>query len=155
MTLGEKIQALRKQSGMSQEQLAERITISRQAISRWELNESIPDTDNIVQLSRIFGVSTDYLLKEGDFIDLTQNHHTQNHHEDSGDRRTYPEKIAAITKRPWHRGKGPLARIAMFCMVASPAIFLVLGLFWGLWHPGWLVFVLPGMVLAAASAADL
>jgi len=67
MTLGEKIQVLRKQSGMSQEQLAEHITISRQAISRWELNESVPDIENIVQLSRIFGVSTDYLLKEGEF----------------------------------------------------------------------------------------
>ena len=64
MTLGEKIQRLRKSNGMSQEQLAEKITISRQAISKWELGESIPDVENIKQLSRLFCVSTDYLLND-------------------------------------------------------------------------------------------
>jgi len=64
MTLGEKIQHLRKTKGLSQEQLAAQITVSRQAISKWELGESVPDTDNIVQLSKIFEVSTDYLLTD-------------------------------------------------------------------------------------------
>lgn len=66
MTLGEKIQALRKQKGLSQEQLSEMISVTRQAVSKWELNESSPDLDNIVQLSGIFDVSIDYLLKGGD-----------------------------------------------------------------------------------------
>ena len=65
MTLGEKIQILRKQNGMSQEQLSALTAVSRQAISKWEVGESIPDVDNIVQLSEIFGVTTDYLLKNG------------------------------------------------------------------------------------------
>jgi len=65
MTLGEKIQILRKQNGMSQEQLGAIMAVSRQAISKWEVGESIPDVDNVVQLSEIFGVSTDYLLKNG------------------------------------------------------------------------------------------
>jgi len=65
MTLGEKIQILRKQQGMSQEQLAAKILVTRQAISKWELCESLPDVDNIVQLSEIFHVTTDYLLKNG------------------------------------------------------------------------------------------
>lgn len=64
MKLGEKIQQLRKSNGMSQEQLAEKILISRQAISKWELGESIPDADNLLQLSKLFGVSVDYLLNE-------------------------------------------------------------------------------------------
>jgi len=62
MILGAKIQRLRKEKGMSQEQLAAQLTISRQAISKWELGEAMPDTDNIVQLSKLFDVSTDYLL---------------------------------------------------------------------------------------------
>jgi len=62
--LGEKIQQLRKEKGMSQEQLAAQLTISRQAISKWELGESIPDTENIIQLSKLFSVSTDYLLND-------------------------------------------------------------------------------------------
>jgi DNA-binding XRE family transcriptional regulator len=51
--------------GLSQEQLASQITVSRQAVSKWELNEAMPDVDNVVQLSRRFNVSTDYLLTEG------------------------------------------------------------------------------------------
>lgn len=64
MKLGEKLQQLRKKSGLSQEQLAARITVSRQAVSKWELDDAVPDTENIIQLSRIFGVSCDYLLRE-------------------------------------------------------------------------------------------
>ena len=63
MTIGEKIQVLRKQSGLSQEQLGALVGVSRQAISKWELGESIPDVDNVVQLSNTFGVTTDFLLK--------------------------------------------------------------------------------------------
>lgn len=64
MTMGEKIQQLRKAKGMSQEDLASNITVSRQAISKWELGEAVPDTNNIVQLCKIFGVSADYLLND-------------------------------------------------------------------------------------------
>ena len=64
MKLGEKLQQLRKQSGLSQEQLAAQLTVSRQAVSKWELDETMPDTENVIQLSRLFGVSCDYLLRE-------------------------------------------------------------------------------------------
>ena len=62
--LGKKIQQLRKENGLSQEELASKLTISRQAVSKWELGESMPDTENVVQLSKLFGVSTDYLLND-------------------------------------------------------------------------------------------
>ncbi len=64
MTLGEKIQKLRKQKGLSQEALAEKVTVTRQTISKWELDQSKPDLDFIVQLSNIFNVSSDYLIKD-------------------------------------------------------------------------------------------
>ena len=64
MTFGEKLQALRKAQGWSQEELAARIHVSRQALSKWESGASVPDTENVVALSRLFGVSTDYLLLE-------------------------------------------------------------------------------------------
>ena len=62
MMIGEKIYSLRKSNKLSQEELASHLTISRKAISKWELGEAIPDTENVVQLSKIFSVSTDYLL---------------------------------------------------------------------------------------------
>lgn len=64
MTFGEKLQQLRKKQGWTQEELAERITISRQALSKWELGTAIPDTENVLQISKLFGVSTDYLLND-------------------------------------------------------------------------------------------
>ena len=63
MTLGEKIQELRRRYGMSQDALAERLEVSRQAVSKWERDEAVPETDKIIRISQVFGVSTDYLLR--------------------------------------------------------------------------------------------
>ncbi len=63
MTLGEKIQELRRRYGMSQDALAERLEVSRQAVSKWERDEAMPETDKIIRISQVFGVSTDYLLR--------------------------------------------------------------------------------------------
>ena len=65
MTLGEKIQSLRSAQGLSQENLAEHLGVSRQAISKWELDKTVPDVKYIVELSILFQVTTDYLLKDG------------------------------------------------------------------------------------------
>lgn len=64
MRLSEKIMDLRKRSGWSQEELAERLGISRQSVSKWETGESIPDIDKIIRMSELWNVSTDYLLKD-------------------------------------------------------------------------------------------
>ena len=64
MILGEKIIALRKRMNWSQEELAEKLDISRQSVSKWEVGATIPDLDKILKMSDIFGVSTDYLLKD-------------------------------------------------------------------------------------------
>ena len=64
MILADKIIKLRKQQGWSQEELAARLEVSRQSVSKWESMTSMPDLDKIVKLSQIFGVSTDYLLDE-------------------------------------------------------------------------------------------
>lgn len=64
MILSEKIMKLRKQNGWSQEDLAEKLGISRQSVSKWESAASIPDLDKIIRMSELFGISTDYLLKD-------------------------------------------------------------------------------------------
>ena len=64
MKLSDKIIGLRKSNGMSQEDLAEKLDVSRQAISRWESGTAMPDANNILQLSKLFGVTTDYLLND-------------------------------------------------------------------------------------------
>lgn len=62
MLLGEKLRKLRIARQLSQEQLADKLQVSRQTISKWELGESIPDTENLILLSKFYGVSIDYLL---------------------------------------------------------------------------------------------
>ena len=64
MILADKIIELRKKAGWSQEELAERLEVSRQAVSKWEGAQSVPDMNKILKLSEVFGVTTDYLLKD-------------------------------------------------------------------------------------------
>lgn len=62
MTFGKNLQTLRRQNGLSQQQLAEQLGVSRQAVSKWELDAAKPDIDNVIQISRLFDVSIDELL---------------------------------------------------------------------------------------------
>ncbi len=64
MTLGEKIYSLRVKNGLSQEAFGEKLGVSRQSVSKWETDQSVPELDKIVMISELFTVTTDYLLKE-------------------------------------------------------------------------------------------
>ena len=75
MILADKIIDLRKKAGMSQEELAEKLGVSRQSVSKWESAQSTPDLNRILKMSEIFGVSTDVLLK--DELDLSKPNSTQ------------------------------------------------------------------------------
>ncbi len=73
MTLGEKIKNYRQKLGLSQEQFAEKINVSRQAITKWENDSGIPDIDNLILLSKVMGVSLDELVmgeKDNDISDI-------------------------------------------------------------------------------------
>ena len=63
MTTGEKIAVLRKEQGMSQEALGEKLGLSRQAVSKWEADQAVPTMDNLMELSKLFGVPVDTLLR--------------------------------------------------------------------------------------------
>lgn len=139
MTLGEKIQTLRKQNNFNQEQLADKLFISRQAVSKWENNESQPDLENILRISEIFNVSTDYLLKDG----ATYNTNSQNNN-------TNDTNIAIpIHSQPTKPRK---KRIKLrdydsdgIYMLAA-VIYLILGFTFNLWHPGWLIFPIAAAI---------
>ena len=62
MTFGEKLQALRRRTGMSQDMLAEKLEVSRQAVSKWERDEAMPETDKLVRIAKLFDISLDELL---------------------------------------------------------------------------------------------
>lgn len=71
MDISEKLLNLRKAHNLTQEQLAEQLDISRQSVSKWESGQAVPETDKLVALSKIFHVTTDYLLKPSEVDELT------------------------------------------------------------------------------------
>ena len=77
MTLGEKITKLRSMAGLSQEQLAEKMSVSRQSVSKWEMNQALPQIDKVLLLCDLFSVSCDELLHDKMEIKPSSNHGTQ------------------------------------------------------------------------------
>lgn len=65
MKLTDKLISLRRESGLTQTELAEKLTVSRQTVSNWELGEAIPSADNLGRLGALYGVSMDYLMNDG------------------------------------------------------------------------------------------
>ncbi|WP_294466014.1 helix-turn-helix transcriptional regulator [uncultured Anaerofustis sp.] len=68
MSFKEQLIHLRNTNGLSQEDLAEKLNVTRQSVSKWEVGETMPDTDKLIKISEIFNVSTDYLLKDIDNV---------------------------------------------------------------------------------------
>lgn len=75
MNISDRIQTLRKAKGMSQEQLADAVGVSRQAVSKWESEQASPDLDKVVIMSELFDVTTDYILKGIEPVEV-QDHKT-------------------------------------------------------------------------------
>ena len=71
MTLGERLKSARKSAGLTQEQLSEKLLVSRQAVTKWEADRGMPDIENLKQLSKLLNISIDYLLGSGEAIDLS------------------------------------------------------------------------------------
>ena len=76
MNIADRIQSLRKSKGISQEQLADVVGVSRQAVSKWESEQTIPDLEKIVLMSEYFDVTTDYILKGIEPASAEMNHMT-------------------------------------------------------------------------------
>lgn len=121
MILADKIMTLRKKAGWSQEELAARLNISRQSVSKWEGAQSIPDMDKVVQMSRLFGVTTDFLLKD----ELEIEEHTQSEPMDEPPLRrvTMEDASAYLALR---RAAAPKMALATFLCIISPVALLIL-----------------------------
>ena len=121
MILADKIIDLRKKNGWSQEELAERLAVSRQSISKWESAQSIPDKGKVIRLSELFSVSTDYLLKD----DMGAPEALAVSDSDSIARPVSMEEAAAFL-RVKARNAGQVALGVLLC-VLSPIVLIVLG----------------------------
>ena len=123
MIFADKLIALRKKAGWSQEELAQQLNVSRQSVSKWEGAQSVPDLDIIVQLSRIFGVSTDYLLKD----ELEAQETAEPEPEQPVRRRVSLEEASRYLEL--RKQAAPWLALATFLCVLSPITLILLGLF--------------------------
>lgn len=121
--IANKLVELRKQHNLSQEELAEKLGISRQAISKWERAESSPDTDNLIALAKLYNISLDELLindkNEIEEIEVDE-----------------PEVLEPKVSIKFVLG------IKSIFPLTIVIIYIIIGSLWGLWHPGWILFLL-------------
>ena len=127
--LGTKLADLRKKNGYSQEALAEKLGISRQAVSKWERGESTPDTDTLIELSRLYSVSLD---------ELVGNEPRQEEKKENTEKKKIHVKAKAVPVYP-----GLSSKLLKFPFpVVIVALYILLGFSLHLWHPMWMLFLL-------------
>ncbi len=122
MILGEKIMELRKKNGWSQEELAGKLNVSRQSVSKWESAMSVPELDKVLQLSEIFEVSTDYLLK-----DDKEEDYVPGNPESLSVRKVTMEEAQEFIKLRREASFGIPAGVAA-CILSPTPLFLLLGM---------------------------
>ncbi len=125
---------LRKQHGFSQEALAERLGVSRQAVSKWERAESSPDTDNLILLAQIYGLSLDELLRPAEVPPFWP------------EGEAAPDPALLYPQEPQQEPPPPAKKRSLKLSAFPYPVFvalayLVLGFVFGKWHPGWLIFL--------------
>lgn len=138
---------LRKAHNLSQEELAERLCVSRQAVSKWERAESSPDTDNLIALAKLYGISLDELVQGSGAATPVEPGDADNPLPNG----SYFEHKA----RQEEQARDRLRHSFPYPVLVAVA-YLVLGTCFGLWHPGWLLFLtIPLYYLPASQRSTL
>lgn len=145
MSFSENLYYLRKREGISQEELAEKLGVSRQAVSKWETGDAFPETEKIIMLCDRYGVTMDALMRGDVNEQPTEKQASEEQSaaasepvqtEDDEDEKedTVAQKIAQS--------------VVWLCAVL---VYLVLGVFGDLWHPAWILFVFTPAIASVAS----
>lgn len=158
---------LRKENNLSQEELARKLGISRQAVSKWERAEASPDTDNLIGLARLYNVSIDELLKTDDEDTISLEAYTYESNSVAQQTESISNGYTVIEEKPSmsFSPKSTQKSIKKFVFGAlilavlilgiviknfypnfpypllTTAIYLFIGFEYGYWHPGWLIFM--------------
>lgn len=144
MSFAENLQYLRKRDKITQEELAEYLQVSRQAVSKWETGEFYPETEKLIALCDKFGVTIDDLLRG----DVTKSGTAQPLEEKSASEDT--RECCATDEKVCKSCEGKRAKTKReilgesfggFIMISCVIAYLCMGCFANLWHPGWLVFL--------------
>jgi len=149
-----RLQELRKKNGYSQEDLADELGVSRQAVSKWERGDASPDTDNLIALSKIYNVTLDelingedeYKVNENDYINFKKEENSKNlKSEDDDDDDDDDKNLTPVQKLT-------ITIASCVSVIIALTAYLILGLCFNLWHPSWIVFMLIPFVSSLADA---
>lgn len=138
LQIANRLLQLRKERGLSQEELADQLGISRQAVSKWERAEASPDTDNLICLAKLYNVSLDYLLQTEDSLETIKTEQIK-------------EEAKFIVDDDAKKPK-VLNMISGLIPVLITITYFILGGVFNLWHPGWLVFLFIPVFLTLIDA---
>lgn len=131
--IADRLVALRKENGYSQEVLAEKLGLSRQSISKWERAEASPDTDNLIALAQVYNMTLDELLGNG---------------ESAPKKETKVKEKTPMTNAQI-KGK-KLMKIMPIISIAVVVVYVLVGFAAKIWHPTWMMFLLIPLLLTVA-----
>ena len=133
--IAERLQKLRKEHGYSQEQLADEMGVSRQAVSKWERGEASPDTDNLIALARLYNISVDDLLFEKPA---------------EAEKESRPDAEQDKVERNHHNAV--LSIFSSVTVFVCCIVYFLLGGLLDLWHPAWIVFLAIPLTVTLVEA---
>ena len=137
LTIANRLVELRQSLGLSQEALASSLGVSRQAVSKWERGESSPDTDNLIALAELYGLSLDALVLGRDAPAPSQ-----------------PATFSGTDPEAENRKRRKKALLRFPYPVFLALCYLWLGFAFHLWHPGWLIFLTIPLYYSMAAGLD-
>ena len=140
---GNRLQELRKQKGLSQEELAERLGVSRQAVSKWECGEASPDTDNLIELSKIYCISLDVLVGKGPLpekVEVPEEKEDEDHDEDEEEEKKHPVYTMVNVV---------VSSISVLLIIVA---YVLLGSLLNLWGQAWVLFLLIPVIPSILDA---
>ena len=156
MSFGKNIGYYRRKLKITQEELAERLYVSRQTISRWETDSVFPDVETIIKLCELFDCDMDTLVRG----DAESKNSESEHKADEKASDASPEEseideerkqhIKSSTDR-WWLGERINIAICSTIMIIAILVFFLYGIFGGLWHPAWVAFVVGALLCGISS----
>lgn len=139
--IANRLYELRKKYSYSQEELADKIGVSRQAVSKWERAEASPDTDNLILLAKLYNVSLDELLSTSEPVEPAES-------VEPAERPIANRKEESYGRE--EEGPGNVWMAFPYPILVT-IVYLFLGFVFSLWHPGWLLFVTIPLYYSVAA----
>ena len=169
--IADRLLKLRKKSGLSQEELADKLGISRQSVSKWERAEASPDTDNLICLAKIYGVSLDELLSTDEDVDTIVKEqvkedkkesrgNTVTLEDDEGQKvviddsgvKCFDKDGNVVNKKPKSKFLLTLDIIDATLTTLALITYIFLGVFLNMWASGWIFFFVPEIICSVIRA---